>query len=313
MIKLKSVYKTMFWGGTKIRDVLHKDTGELSKIAESWELSTHEHGISIIDGGEYDGKTLNEYFDIIGWEQFGQHAARSRRLPLMIKYIDAKENLSVQVHPSDEYASSHSADCGKNEMWFILGADKDAFIYLGFNRDVTKEEVKKAVSDGTIESLLNKIYVKKGDVYYIPAGTIHAIGAGCLLCEIQQTSDATYRLYDYNRRDENGNMRDCRLEDGLAVLNCKRTPVPARKFGTVKSRAKSMLGGIGKLTLIEHCGDGESMYFFPSAKFVAVLVLEGQGTILGDELVETAQGDTWMLTEKSMKVGGKCRMLIVVF
>ncbi len=301
----------MVWGGTKIRDVLHKNTGDLPRIAESWEISTHQHGMSVIERGEYAGKTLGEYFDIVGWDQFGRHAESCRRLPIMIKYIDARENLSVQVHPSDEYALAHSADCGKNEMWLILDADKDAFIYRGFNRDVTRDEVREGIENGTIENLLNKIQVKKGDVFYIPAGMVHAIGAGCLLCELQQTSDATYRLFDYNRKDENGNLRELHLEDGLAVLNYKKASVPTRKFGTVKSRAENMLGALEKLTLIEYNGKGESTYLFPSAKFVAALVLEGSGTILGDEIVETVQGDTWIITEESVKIDGNCRVLIV--
>lgn len=301
----------MIWGGTKIRDVLHKDTGNLQRIAESWELSTHPNGMSIIAEGEFAGETLKEYFDRIGWEQFGEQAVRCRKLPIMIKYIDAKENLSVQVHPTTEYALAHSSDCGKNEMWFILDADEGAFIYLGFNRDVTREQVERAVHDGSIESLLNKIYVKKGDVYYIPAGMIHAIGAGCLLCEVQQTSDATYRLYDYGRKDDNGNLRPCHLEEGLAVLNYTKSAVQTGRFSRAKSRAENMLGEIGKMTLIEYNAEGESTYFFSSARLMVALVLEGRGTICGEEVKETVQGDTWLITEQSVKIDGKCRVLII--
>lgn len=313
MIKLKPAYKTMIWGGTKIRDVLHKDTGRLRRIAESWELSTHPKGMSTIAEGEYAGKTLNEYFDMIGWEQFGERASSARQLPVMVKYIDAKENLSIQVHPGEEYAREHSKDGGKNEIWFILDSDPDAFIYLGFNRDVTKEEVLKAVSDDTIESLLNKIHVKKGDVYYIPAGTIHAIGAGCLLCEVQQTSDATYRLYDYDRLDDNGQPRELNVEDALNVLDFKKTTSFAKRPGTVFHRAKNMLGEIDEIFFTEYHAEGECLYYFPAAKLSVAMIIEGQGKISGEEEADTYQGDTWLFTEQRVKISGKCRAIFVSF
>lgn len=311
MIKLKPVYKKMLWGGNKIGKLLHKDAEGPEPIAESWELSTHRNGMCSVAEGEDAGKTLNEYLDRVGWEQFGEHAARCHALPIMVKYIDARENLSIQVHPDTQYALTHSGDCGKNEMWFILDADPGACVFLGFQRDVTEEEVRAAVKDGTIEQLLNKIPVRKGDVYYIPAGTIHAIGAGCLLCEIQQTSDATYRLFDYHRKDENGKERECRVEDALAVLNFRKTPVRTRKFAQVKGKAENMLGDIGKLTFIEYNADGESVYNLPLAKFVVALFLEGSGTITAGVSAEAKQGDTFLLTEQTIEISGKCRAILI--
>lgn len=312
MIQLKPVFKTMFWGGDKIKNVLCKDTGDLKQVAESWELSTHKNGMCTVAEGEYAGKTLNEYLDKVGWEQFGEHAARCKSLPIMVKYIDARQTLSIQVHPANEYAAAHSSDCGKNEMWVILEASEGAFVYLGFSRDTNREEVEKAALNGTIEGLLNKIPVQKGDVYYIPAGTVHAIGAGCLLCEIQQTSDATYRLYDYHRKDENGRERECRVEDALNVLNFKRTPACTRKFEKVKGKAESMLGDIGKLTFIEYHAGGESLYNLPLAKFVVLLTLEGSGTVeAGGRSVQIHRGDTYLLTEQTIKLSGTCRAVLI--
>lgn len=313
MIKLKPTYKTMIWGGTKIRDVLHKDTGNLKRIAESWELSTHKNGMSRIAEGEHEGKTLNEYLDLIGWEQYGERAKATRQLPIMVKYIDAKQNLSIQVHPGDEYAQKHSSESGKNEMWFILDSDPDAFIYLGFSRDVTREEVESSVKAGTIEELLNKIHVKKGDVYYIPAGTVHAIGAGCLLCEVQQTSDATYRLYDYNRLDDNGKKRELHLEDALNVLNYKKTTSFSRRAGTVFHRAKNMLGEIEEIFFTEYHAEGECLYYFPTSRLSIAMVIEGRGVISGEDEADTYQGDTWIFTEQRVKISGKCRVILVSF
>ncbi len=296
----------MLWGGTKIRDCLHKDTGELNRIAESWELSTHKNGMCLVDGGDFDGKTLNEYFDAVGWECAGDFSMRRHQLPIMIKYIDAKENLSVQVHPTETYARKHSGDGGKDEMWYILDADEDACIYLGFRRDVTKEEVRAAIENGSILSLLNRVTVRRGEVYYIPAGTIHAIGAGCLLCEIQQTSDATYRLYDYNRLDDNGRPRRLDVKDGLAVLNCRKTAIrhsrPERRNGR---------GDVYKLSFSEYHAEGEATYLFPKAKFVAVLILDGEGQLDCDGTGPVRRGETWLAMSQSVKITGKCHALIV--
>ena len=308
MVKLKPVYKDFTWGGTKIRDVLHKDIGDFKKVAESWELATHTNGECTIAEGKYAGMRLDEYFDIIGWEQLGEKTKGTRQLPVMIKYIDAKENLSIQVHPTDEYAKAHSSDSGKNEMWYILEADEDAFIYLGFNRDVTKEEVKTAVEKGTIEALLNRVPVKKGDVYYIPAGTVHAIGAGCLICEVQQTSDATYRLYDYGRNNPN---RPCEPEKVLDVLNCKKTDAQMTSFESVRALARNMLGSQSKLVINEYNAEGEYSYHSLSSRFTVALCLEGSGTIESNESAVLRQGDTWFFTEPQVKICGKCRTLIV--
>ncbi|HJA02966.1 MAG TPA: class I mannose-6-phosphate isomerase, partial [Candidatus Gallimonas gallistercoris] len=163
MIKLKSVYQEYIWGGTKIRDELQKETGDLPRIAESWEVSTHPAGKSIVENGIFRGKTLNEYFDKIGWGIAGRYAARNHQLPILIKYIDAKENLSIQVHPGDKYARKHESDNGKNEMWFVLGADEGAFIYLGFSRDVSKEEVRRRIEENTLEEVLNRVEVKPNE------------------------------------------------------------------------------------------------------------------------------------------------------
>lgn len=308
MIKLEPVYKTSLWGGTKIRDVLHKDTAGLETIAESWELSTHPNGRSLISGGEFGGMTLREYFGAVGWEQAGEYAARHHDLPIMIKYIDAHENLSIQVHPTEQYAQFHGSDAGKNEFWYVLDADEGAFLYLGFCRDVTRAEVCEAIAHKTIEQLLNKIPVKKGEIYYVPAGTVHAIGAGCLICELQQTSDATYRLYDYDRIDKDGKPRPLHLEDGLATLDYRQLLLPQKKQ---QSRIRNMLGEMGKLTFSEYNAEGEAVFFSPETKLLTVLVLEGSGSLDDGERVQAKSGDTFVITAHSVKLNGKFHALII--
>lgn len=315
MIRLKSIYKTMLWGGTKIRDVLHKDTGEIPKVAESWEVSTHPNGECLIASGDHEGKTLSEYFDAVGWESAGSYAAKRKRLPIMVKYIDARENLSIQVHPGEKYARKHENDGGKNEMWYILAADEGAYLYLGFNRDVTKQEVRAAVKNGTIEELLNKVYVKKGEVFYIHTGTVHAIGAGCLVCEIQQTSDATYRLYDYGRTDDNGKPRQLHLKKALEVLHLKRTPVPmVRSVSSINRKAKKMLGIVGRMTVTEYNASGEFSYVNPDAQFSVALVLEGEGKMKGAEgVTRIVQGESYILTSRHYTIRGNCRVIIASY
>ena len=304
----------MLWGGLRIRDFLHKDTGELTKVAESWEVSTHPSGECLIASGEYEGKTLSEYYDAVGWDQAGRYAMKRKRLPIMVKYIDARENLSIQVHPGERYARKHENDGGKNEMWYILD-DEGAFLYLGFNRDVTKQEVRTSIKNGTIEGLLNKIPVKKGQVFYIPAGTVHAIGAGCLICEIQQTSDATYRLYDYGRIDDNGKPRQLHVKRGLEVLNLKRTPVPmVRSISSINRKAKKMLGVIGHLTVTEYNASGEFTYWCPDAQFGVALVLDGEGKMKSEEgVTRVEQGESWLLTSRHYTIKGKCRVVCISY
>ena len=282
MIKLKSVYQEYIWGGSKIHELLHKDTGTLPRVAESWEVSTHPAGKSIVENGAFRGKTLNEYFDQIGWGTAGRYAARNHQLPILIKYIDAKENLSIQVHPNDKYARKHEGDNGKNEMWFVLAADERAFIYLGFSRDVTKEEVRRRVADNTLEEVLNRVEVRPNEAFYIPAGTVHAIGAGCLICEVQQTSNVTYRIYDYGRTDENGKPRELHVKKALDVLDYRRTEIADLKRRDTMSMERyidGMFGRNGKCTLLKYEAEGDLTILLPVSHLTFALVIDGSGKL----------------------------------
>ena len=315
MIKLKSVYQEYIWGGSKIHELLHKDTGTLPRVAESWEVSTHPAGKSIVENGAFRGKTLNEYFDQIGWGTAGRYAARNHQLPILIKYIDAKENLSIQVHPNDKYARKHEGDNGKNEMWFVLAADEGAFIYLGFSRDVTKEEIKRRIADNTLEEVLNRVEVKPNEAFYIPAGTVHAIGAGCLICEVQQTSNVTYRIYDYGRTDENGKPRELHVKKALVVLDYRRTEIADLKRRDTMSMERyidGMFGRNGKCTLLKYEAEGDLTILLPVSHLTFALVIDGSGKLYaGDSEGAFERGDTWMIHGRATRVSGKCKVLFV--
>lgn len=220
-IKLLPAFKDYLWGGTKLRDIYGKKC-DYEIIAESWELSAHEAGQSIVANGRHKGMAFAEYLEVIGKPNWGWKCQPLDSFPILIKFIDAKSSLSIQVHPNDDYALFMENQYGKNEMWYIIDCEPDAYIYCGFNRDVTREEVARRLIDNTILDILNKIPVKKGEAYFIPAGTVHAIGGGILICEIQQSSNCTYRLYDYCRKDKFGNLRQLHIDKALDVLKFEK-------------------------------------------------------------------------------------------
>lgn len=235
-VRLLPAFKDYLWGGTRLRDIYGKKC-DYEIIAESWELSAHKEGQSIVASGRHKGLLFSEYLDRIGKEGWGWKCQSLERFPLLVKLIDARENLSVQVHPDDAYALEKENEYGKNEMWYILQCEPDSCIYCGFRRDVTREEVEQAVREDTILSLLNRIPIRQGEAFFIPAGTVHAIGRGSLICEIQQSSNCTYRLYDYNRKDKYGNYRELHLDKALAVMDYNRYEVQRFDSETIETSA----------------------------------------------------------------------------
>ncbi len=231
-LKFRGVYKDYIWGGNSMRERFGIET-DISPIAESWVLSCHKDGESKISGGEYDGLPLSEYIknnpSVLGT------ACIDKELPILIKFIDAMESLSVQVHPDNEQAREWENQNGKTEMWYVVENKKHAKITHGVKEDITKDTLEKAILENTLEELLNTVPSKKGDVFFVEAGTIHAIGAGNLIAEIQQNSNVTYRLYDFGRKDKNGNPRELHIEKGVKASNTKKTAprkTPAYSDGT---------------------------------------------------------------------------------
>ncbi len=217
---LRPTGKDYLWGGSRLNEDFKKNI-DMVPLAETWECSTHQDGPSYVASGEMEGMTLTDVLKAHP-EYLGRRLSDKDGLPVLVKLIDAKENLSVQVHPTDEYAFLHEAgQHGKTEMWYVLDAKKDAQLVYGFAMDVTAEQVRESVADGTVEKYLQKIPVKRDDVFFIPSGTVHAIGRGVLLAEIQQSSNLTYRLFDYNRTDKDGHKRRLDVDKALAVANMK--------------------------------------------------------------------------------------------
>jgi len=235
-LKFIPVTKQIIWGGTRLAREYGKGTpGE--KIAESWELTSREDGDNMIVGGECDGKPFSEYLsenpDAVGTKYKGD------RFPLLIKLIDAEADLSIQVHPDDKYAREHTTDLGKTEMWYIVDALPGAHIIYGMKEKYPRKVVEKAIADGTLEELMNYVPVKKGEAYFIPSGTVHAICRGILIAEIQQNSNITYRVYDYNRRQPDGSLRKLHIEDALNVLDTvDPADVPYESGGDIIAKCK---------------------------------------------------------------------------
>ena len=217
LVKLNPAVKDYIWGGNYFQK-FNKGLN-LDRVSECWELSVRDNDSSIIASGKDKGKLLSE---VINKEDIGPVMDRFPYFPLLIKLIDAKENLSIQVHPSDDYALKYENSFGKSEMWHIISADVGSGLYVGLNKDYSKEDIKKALEEGTILECLNFFKVKPGDTFVINPGTIHAIGKGVRLIEIQQNSNLTYRLYDYNRRDSNGNPRELHIKKALEVIDYKQ-------------------------------------------------------------------------------------------
>ncbi|GAB3693875.1 class I mannose-6-phosphate isomerase [Spirosoma flavus] len=217
-LTFETIFKDKIWGGQKIKTILEKDFSPLPNCGETWEVSDVEGNVSIVKEGGLQGKSLRELVEEYKGELVGQHVYEQfgNRFPLLVKFIDANDDLSIQVHPNDELAKKRQSGFGKTEMWYIMQADEGAKLNSGFNREVTKDEYVTAVADNTIQDLLNIETAKPGDVFFLPAGRVHYIGKGLLLAEIQQTSDTTYRIYDFDRVDATtGQKRELHTE--LAV------------------------------------------------------------------------------------------------
>ena len=266
LVKLKPSVKDYIWGGDYFKE--YGKGLAFDRVSECWELSTRDDDSSIIISGKDNGKRLK---DVITKDDIGPVMARFPYFPLLIKLIDAKGNLSVQVHPSDDYALKYEHSFGKSEMWHIISADQGGGLYVGLNKDYTKEEIEEALNKGHILDYLNFYKVKPGETYIINPGTIHAIGAGVRLIEIQQNSNLTYRLYDYNRVDQFGNPRELHIKKALEVINYQ-------KYQPSKSE-DGLLADNQYFTVKEISFEKELEISANENSFISFTFLEGEGMV----------------------------------
>lgn len=308
LLKLKPSFKDYLWGGQRLKNEYNKNyDGEV--LAESWELSCHSDGPSTISNGKYAGKTLNEYIEAEGSKVLGGNCDKFEDFPILIKFIDAKDNLSIQVHPDNTYALKTEGQYGKTEMWYVMDCQEGAFLYYGFYEDISKTEFEERIANDTLTEVLNKVYVQKGDVLFIEAGTIHAIGKDILIAEIQQNSNVTYRVYDYGRVGKDGKKRELHVQKALDVTN-RASMQRSKNF--IPHVAQCEYFTVDKLYL-----DGEIMRnmtgIVKEDSFANVLFLEGSGTIsCQGETLDFQKGDSFFMTAGSgaYTVCGSCEALI---
>lgn len=292
-MKLKAATKDYVWGGIKLKEFYSKSS--LSNIiAESWEVSCHPDGPSVIENGQYEGITLAEVLDA-NPRYKGVNSEKFPFFPILVKLIDAKTNLSVQVHPDDEYALRNEGQFGKTEMWYIVEREEGAGVYCGFKKPVTKEQLRKALEDGTITDLLNFVAVEKGDCLFIPSGTVHAICGGCVICEIQQNSSLTYRLYDYGRLDKNGKPRQLHIDKAVEVTDTSKVVTP-------NSETKQLGNGVTRLAECKYFTtdkvvvNGEHVFSVDDDSFLTATCVDGAGEFLyNGKRYAVNTGDTYFL------------------
>lgn len=314
MFKLSPTYKDYLWGGDKLKKNFNKDS-TASKLAESWEFSASEYGMSTIVTGKYAGKSLKEVIPLLDTTFFGSNYVVERGFPLLIKLIDADKPLSIQVHPDDAYAEEVEHSLGKTEMWYVVDCDEDAFVYYGLNREVTKEEFLRRVIDNSLTEILNKVPVRRGDVFYIRPGTIHAIGGGIIICEFQENSNTTYRVYDYGRRDAEGNLRELHIDKAIDVIKLKKEPdlVSIRNIEQHMGYLKERLVACEYFTVYKYIVKSEMMLNVTDESFVGLINIFGSGTIYdGDNKITFSKGDTLFVSagERKVKIVGNCILLV---
>ena len=294
ILKLTPAIKDYIWGGTR----LSKEFDMVSftdRQAEAWVLSCHEAGHSIVENGEDKGRTLAEVIAEKGKACLGTNCEKFSFFPILIKLIDARDNLSVQVHPDDEYAMRVEGEYGKTEAWYIMDCDEGAEIIYGFKKDITKEEFRKSIEENTLLEYVNRVKVKKGDIFFIEAGTLHAICKGILLAEVQQNSNTTYRVYDYGRLQD-GKPRELHVEKALDVTSTKAIDASGKPMGeTVKKDgySETLLTSCELFTMKRLDIEEKAVVTADSTSFVSLVCLEGNGVVMhGDTCVTLYKGES---------------------
>ena len=306
-LKFKPILKTVVWGGEKIAP-FKGITTEQHNIGESWELSGVRGHESVVANGEFEGRTITSLIEEFKGILVGEkvYAGNGNVFPLLIKFIDARSDLSIQVHPDDKLAAERHNSKGKTEMWYVVGADEGAHLLSGLKEEITPDEYVRRIGDNTITDVLTDFKVKAGDVFFLPAGRIHAIGTGCFIAEIQQTSDITYRIYDYGRLGLDGKPRELHTELAKDAIDYKVYPEYKSEYKE-EANAENQLVSCRYFTTSEYnLSEPVSKDLSGTDSFLIVICIEGRGTVVdkedSDERIEIHQGETVLIPASSKGV-----------
>ena len=313
-LKFNALLKSTLWGGDKIIPFKNLDIQQ-ENVGESWEISGVKDNETIVADGPYAGKKLNELVEELKGKLVGEdnYQRFGNEFPLLIKFIDARQDLSIQVHPTDEIAKMQGKERGKTEMWYLMDSDKDATLLCGLKKKITPEEYAQMVENDTIVDAIDRYEVKEGDCFFLPAGRIHAIGTGCFLAEIQQTSDVTYRIYDFKRKDKNGNYRQLHTKEAAECINYNVESNYRTEYTPVKNQGVSLVQCPYFNTAVYDLDEPMTIDYSELDSFVILIGVKGNATITDNE------GNTFTLqagervlvpaTTETLKVDGNIKFL----
>ena len=313
-IKFNPLLVQTLWGGEKIIPFKHLNS-DLTQVGESWEISGVKGNETVVSEGEFKGKKLNELVDELKGKLVGEanYKRFGNDFPLLIKFIDARQELSIQVHPTDQLAQKRGKLRGKTEMWYIMDSDENAKLRAGMKEKITPEQYKQMVENDTITEAIAEYKVKEGDCFFLPAGRIHSIGTGCFLAEIQQTSDVTYRIYDFKRKDKDGNYRELHTEEAAECIDYNVEPNYRTEYTPVKNEGVALVECPYFTTAVYDLNEPMTLDYSELDSFVILIGLKGSGEITDNEGNTTTlcEGETILIpaTTSEVKVTGNIKFL----
>ena len=313
-LKFNALLKSTLWGGDKIIPFKNLDVQQ-ENVGESWEISGVKGNETIVADGPYAGKKLNELVEELKGKLVGEdnYQRFGNEFPLLIKFIDARQDLSIQVHPTDEIAKMQGKERGKTEMWYLMDSDKDATLLCGLKKKITPEEYAQMVENDTIVDAIDRYEVKEGDCFFLPAGRIHAIGTGCFLAEIQQTSDVTYRIYDFKRKDKDGNYRQLHTKEAAECINYNVESNYRTDYTPVKNQGVSLVQCPYFNTAVYDLDEPMTIDYSDLDSFVILIGLNGNATITDNEgntfTLQAGESVLVPATTETLKVDGNIKFL----
>ncbi|MDY5685224.1 MAG: type I phosphomannose isomerase catalytic subunit, partial [Prevotella sp.] len=313
-LKFNALLKSTLWGGDKIIPFKHLDVKQ-DNVGESWEISGVPGNETVVSDGPYAGKKLNELVAELKGELVGEDNYKrfGDEFPLLIKFIDARQDLSIQVHPTDEIAHRQGKERGKTEMWYLMDSDKDATLLCGLKKQITPEEYAQMVADDTICDAIARYNVKEGDCFFLPAGRIHAIGTGCFLAEIQQTSDVTYRIYDFKRKDKNGNYRQLHTKEAAESINYTVESNYRTEYTAAKNQGVALVQCPYFNTAVYDLDEPMTIDYSELDSFVILIGLKGSASITDNEgntfTLQAGESVLIPASTKELKVDGAIKFL----